>query len=91
MNSFPQYFIENYDPNKIHLDFPSLYNIKYTKTAFLYQLVWLLTNRDLRNVFENVANTFNQKGSIQFGLSFTQPITIRAIVKPNAGVVQFYE
>lgn len=84
MNSFPQYFIENYYPNKIHLDFSALYNIKYTKTAFLYQLVWLLTNRDLRNVFENVAHIFNQKGVLQFDWSFTQPITIRAIVKPNA-------
>lgn len=83
-NSFPQYFVENYYSNKIHLDFSSLYNIKYTKTAFLYQLVWLLTNRDLRNVFENVAYTFNQQGSLQFDWSFTQPITIRAIVKPNA-------
>lgn len=43
MNSFPQYFIENYYPNKIHLDFSSLYNIKYTKTAFLYQLDWSFT------------------------------------------------
>lgn len=84
MNSFPQYFIENYYPNKIHLDFSSLYNIKYTKTAFLYQLVWLLTNRDLRSVFENIAYTFNNKGILQFDWSFTQPITIRAIVKPHA-------
>lgn len=83
-NSFPQYFIENYGLNKIHLDFSSLYNIKYTKTTFLYQLVWLLTNRDLRNVFENVAHTFNQDGILKFDWSFTQPITIRAIVKPNA-------
>lgn len=84
MNSFPQYFIGNYYPNKIHLDFSSLYNIKYTKIAFLYQLVWLLTNRDLRSVFENVAYTFNNKGILQFDWSFTQPITIRAIVKPHA-------
>ncbi|MEC1305427.1 Tn7-like element transposition protein TnsE [Lysinibacillus capsici] len=84
MNSFPQYFIENYYPNKIHLHFSSLYNIKYTKTTFLYQLVWLLTNRDLRNVFENVAHTFNQKDCLKFDWSFTRPITIRAIIKSNA-------
>lgn len=84
MNSFPQYFIENYYPDKMHLDFSSLYNIKYTKTTFLYQLVWLLTNHDLRNVFENIAYTFNQKGILKFDWSFTKPITIRAIVKPNA-------
>lgn len=35
-------------------------------------------------MFENVAYTFNQKGSLQFGWSLTQPIMIRAIVKPNA-------
>lgn len=45
--------------------------------------MWLLTNRDLRNVFENVAHTFNQQGSLQFDWSFTQSITIRVIVKPN--------
>ncbi|MGE7114176.1 Tn7-like element transposition protein TnsE [Lysinibacillus sp. NPDC047702] len=86
-NSFPQYFIENYHPNKIHLDFSSLYNIKYTNTVFLYQLVWLLTNRDLRNVFENIAHTFNQKHDLKFEWSFSQPITIRAIVKANANGV----
>lgn len=83
-NSFPQYFMESYYSNKIHLDFSLLYNIKYTKTAPLYQLVWLLTNRDLRNAFENVAYTFNREGSLKFVWSFTQPITIRASVKPNA-------
>lgn len=83
-NSFPQYFIENYYSNKIHLDFSSSYNLKYTKTTFLYQLVWLLTNRDLRNVFENVAHTFHQTDILKFDWSFTQPLTIRAIVKPNA-------
>jgi len=49
----------------------------------LYQLVWLLTNRDLRNVFKNIAYTFNQKNSLQFDWSFSQPITISVIVKPN--------
>lgn len=83
MNSFPQYFIENYYPNKMHLDFSSLYNFKYTKTTFLYQLVWLLTNRDLRHVFENVAHTYNQESNLKFEWSFTQPITIRAVVKAN--------
>lgn len=55
INSFPQYFIEQYEANKIHLDFSSLYHRKYTEDNFLYQLVWLLSNQDLRRVFENVA------------------------------------
>src|SRR5699024_12356478 len=40
-NSFPQFFTETYEPNKIHLSFSSLYELKYTRTAFIYQLVWL--------------------------------------------------
>ena len=65
-HSFPQYFIENYAYNKIHLNFTSLYHRKYTQSNFLYQLVWLLTNQDLRNVFENVAYTFNYNGILNF-------------------------
>lgn len=82
-HSFPQYFIENYAYNKIHLNFTSLYHRKYTQSNFLYQLVWLLTNQDLRNVFENVAYTFNYTGILNFEWSFRRPITIKAIVKPN--------
>lgn len=82
-NSFPQYFIENYESNKIHLHFSSQYHSKYTQSNFLYQLVWLLTNQDLRNVFENVAFTFNNTGILKFDWSFKQPISIKAIVKPN--------
>lgn len=86
-NSFPQYFIENYEHNKIHLHFSSQYHRKYTQSNFLYQLVWLLTNRDLRNVFENVAYTFNNKGVLIFDWSFKQPITIKVIVKANGGTI----
>ncbi|MBG9692111.1 hypothetical protein ABD91_14920 [Lysinibacillus sphaericus] len=82
-NSFPQYFIENYESNKIHLHFSTQYHPKYTQSNFLYQLVWLLTNQDLRNVFENVAFTFNNTGILKFDWSFKQPISIKAIVKPN--------
>lgn len=91
MNLFPQYSIENYYLNKIHLDFSLLYNIKYTKTALLYQLVWILTNRDLRNVFENIAYMFNNKGILQFDWSFTQPFKIRVIIKSMLVVGQPYE
>lgn len=82
-NSFPQYFIENYESNKIHLHFSTQYHPKYTQSNFLYQLVWLLTNQDLRNVFENVAFTFNNTGILKFDWSFKQPISIKAIVKSN--------
>ncbi|MBP3971403.1 hypothetical protein KAF80_20520 [Bacillus sp. WL1] len=83
-NSFPQYFIEHYEVNKIHLDFSSQYHHKYTKDNFLYQLVWLLSNPDLRSVFENVAYTFISIGILKFDWLFKQPIIIRAIVKPSA-------
>lgn len=83
-NSFPQYFIEQYEANKIHLDFSSLYHRKYTKDNFLYQLVWLLANQDLRRVFENVAYTFINTGILKFDWLFTKPITIKAIVKPSS-------
>ncbi|MEC1180494.1 Tn7-like element transposition protein TnsE [Metasolibacillus meyeri] len=83
-NSFPQYFIESYEHNKINLNFSSQYHRKYTQSNFLYQLVWLLTNQDLRNVFENVAYIFNNTGILKFDWSFKQPITIKAVVKPNA-------
>ncbi|EON70939.1 Tn7-like element transposition protein TnsE [Lysinibacillus sphaericus] len=82
-NSLPQYFIENYENNKIHLDFSSQYHRKYTQSNYLYQLVWLVTNQHLRSVFENVAYTFNNVGVLNFDWSFKQPITIKAIVKPN--------
>ncbi|HDY9438499.1 TPA: hypothetical protein RRM73_002232 [Staphylococcus argenteus] len=62
MNSFPQYFIENYTEGQIQLSFSSQYNLKYTKKGFLYQLVWLLGNQDLRKTFENIAYTFLNKG-----------------------------
>lgn len=38
-NSFPKYFIEIYDLNKMHLDFSSLYHIKYTKIVFFISLL----------------------------------------------------
>ncbi|MFY3791815.1 Tn7-like element transposition protein TnsE [Ureibacillus sp. MALMAid1270] len=82
INSFPQYFIEQHEATKIHLDFSSLYHSKYTQDNFLYQLVWLLSNQDLRRVFENVAYIFINNGILKFNWLFTQPITIKAIVKP---------
>lgn len=83
-NSFPQYFIEQYESNKIHLDFSSQYHRKYTKDNFLYQLVWLITNSDLRQVFENVAYMFINTGVLKFDWLFKQPITIKAVVKTSS-------
>lgn len=80
-NSFPQFFTETYESNKIHLSFSSQYELKYTKTAFIYQLVWLLTNRDLRQAYENIAFTWLQEKTLKFEWNFTQPITITARVK----------
>lgn len=80
-NSFPQFFTETYESNKIHLSFSSQYELKYTKPTFIYQLVWLLTNRDLRQAYENIAFTWLQERILKFEWSFTQPITITARVK----------
>jgi hypothetical protein len=80
-NSFPQYFTETYEPNKIHLSFSSQYELKYTKTTFIYQLAWLLTNSDIRQVYENIAFTWLQEKTLKFEWDFTQPITIIARVK----------
>lgn len=83
-NSFPQYSTEYYETNKIHLDFSSQYHRKYTKNNFLHQLVWLLTNPDLRQVFENVAYTFINTGILKFNWIFNQTIKIKAIVKKSS-------
>ncbi|MFC4354808.1 Tn7-like element transposition protein TnsE [Chryseomicrobium sp. FSL W7-1435] len=82
-NSFPQFFTETYEPNKIHLSFSSSYELKYTKTGFIYQLVWLLTNRDLRQVYENIAFTWLQEKALIFEWGLTQSITITVRVKEN--------
>lgn len=81
MNSFPQYFIENYTEGQIQLSFSSQYNLKYTEKSFLYQLVWLLGNRDLRRTFENIAYTFLNTNELKFEWVFRQPISIKAVVK----------
>ncbi|MGP3783401.1 Tn7-like element transposition protein TnsE [Paenibacillus sp. 1A_MP2] len=82
-NSFPQFFTETYETNRIHLSFSSLYELKYTKTTFIYQLVWLLTNRDLRQVYESIAFTWLQEQSLKFEWNFTQPIIVTARVKED--------
>ncbi|MDQ0270653.1 Tn7-like element transposition protein TnsE [Cytobacillus purgationiresistens] len=80
-NSFPQFFTETYEPNKIHFSFSTLYELKYSRIEFIYQLVWLLTNHDLRQVYENIAFNWLQEKTLKFEWSFTQPITITARIK----------
>lgn len=89
MNSFPQYFIENYTGGQIQLSFSAQYNLKYTKKSFLYQLVWLLGNQDLRRTFENIAYTFLNTSELKFDWLFQQPISIKAVVKitSNGGTI----
>jgi hypothetical protein len=82
-NSFPMYFIETYAPNHIHLSFSSLYEKKYTQTSYLYQLVWLLANRDLRTAFENISFTWLNEAALKFEWSLRQTITVTARVKEN--------
>lgn len=80
-NSFPQFFTEVYEPNKVHLIFSSQYEMKYTRPAYIYQLLWLLSNRDLRQVYESIAYTWLQEKALRFVWNFTQPITVTARVK----------
>ncbi len=82
-NSFPQYLIESYEPNKIHLSFSSQYELKYTKPEFLFHLVWLLTNSDVRQIFENLAYSWFQDGFFNFEWDFRQPISFTARVKES--------
>lgn len=82
-NSFPQFFTEVYETNKMHLNFSSQYEKKYTKAPFVYQLAWLLTNPDLRRAFENISFTWIQERVLKFEWAFTKPITVTARVKEN--------
>lgn len=83
-NAFPQYFHLSHETNKINIDFSTQYHLKYTQDAYLFQLVWLLSNSDLRQVFENVAYAFHRTRILKFDWLFKQAITIKAIVKPNS-------
>ncbi|WP_242282363.1 Tn7-like element transposition protein TnsE [Bacillus cereus group sp. BfR-BA-01346] len=82
-NSFPQFFTEVYETNKMYLNFSSEYEKKYTKAPFVYQLAWLLTNPDLRRAFENISFTWIQERVLKFEWAFTKPITVTARVKEN--------
>lgn len=80
-NSFPLYFVETNTPQQIHLSFSSRYEKKYTQKQYVYQLAWLLSNRDVRSAFENIAFTWLQEQSLKFEWNFTQPITVTVRAK----------
>ncbi|PEF15884.1 Tn7-like element transposition protein TnsE [Bacillus cereus] len=82
-NSFPQFFTEIYETNKMHLNFSSQYEKKYTQAPFVYQLAWLLTNPDLRRAFENISFTWIEERVLKFEWAFTKPIIVTARVKEN--------
>lgn len=84
MHSFPAYFTEQREKNLLRLHFTSAYNQKYLKSEYLHQLVWLLTNTDVRNVFENMASNFNFKNSLKFEWPFNKTIRLKFNVKRNS-------
>ncbi|MCE3327116.1 hypothetical protein LB324_15380, partial [Staphylococcus aureus] len=59
--------------------------------SFLYQLVWLLGNQDLRKTFENIAYTFLNTGELKFEWLFKQPISIKAVVKTGGIILRVNE
>ncbi len=83
MHSFPAYFTEQREQNLLRLHFTSAYNQKYLKSEYLHQLVWLLTNDDVRNVFENMASNFYFKNSLKFEWPFNKTIKLKLNVKKN--------
>lgn len=84
MNSFPVYFTEKRGSNSLSLYFTSAYNQKYLRNEYLHQLVWLLTNADVRNVFENMASNFHFKSTIKFEWPFKEAIKLKLNVKKNS-------
>lgn len=82
-NSFEQYFLVSCINNDIDIAFTSNYEFKYTRSQFLYQLVWLLTTPSVRKTFENVALDFLQTQELVFDWPLEKPITIIALVTPT--------
>lgn len=80
-NSFLNYFIESQCDNHLHIDFNSTYEKKYTKNDFLFQLLWVITNPDIRNLYMNIGYTFVDTGKLKFEWTIDQPIVIKAIIK----------
>ncbi|MGM9986958.1 MAG: Tn7-like element transposition protein TnsE [Bacillaceae bacterium] len=80
-NSFLNYFTESYRSNHLHIDFNSTYEKKYTKKSFLWQLLWIITNPDVCNLYMNIGYTFVDTGKLKFEWTINQPIVIKAVIK----------
>ncbi|PDZ08620.1 hypothetical protein CON70_26800 [Bacillus pseudomycoides] len=80
-NSFLNYFTESYRGKHLHIDFNSTYEKKYTQRDFLRQLLWIITNPDLRSLYMNIGYTFVNTGLLKFEWTLKQPIVIKAIIK----------
>lgn len=80
-NSFLNYFIESQRDNHLHIDFNSTYEKNYTKKDFLFQLLWVITNPDIRDLYMNIGYTVVGTGKLKFEWTIDQPIVIKAIIK----------
>ncbi|EEL78722.1 hypothetical protein bcere0028_56650 [Bacillus cereus AH1271] len=80
-NSFLSYFTESYRGNHLHIDFNSTYEKKYTKRDFLWQLLWIIANPDIRTLYMNIGYTFVNTGELKFEWTLNQPIVIKATIK----------
>lgn len=82
-NAFPQYFFNKIEYQKLHFEFTSLYEIKYTRQEYLLHLAWLISHSDIRQVFESIEPHNFTNGKLFFSWSFQQPITLKVLAKPN--------
>lgn len=83
-NSFLNYFIESQRDDHLHIDFNSTYEKKYTKKDFLFQLLWIITNSDVRSLYMNIGYEFVNTGKLKFEWMINQPIVIKAVIKKRA-------
>ncbi|WEZ08678.1 Tn7-like element transposition protein TnsE [Priestia flexa] len=83
-NSFLNYFTESYLGDHLHIDFNSAYEKKYTKQGFLWQLLWIITNPDVRSLYMNIGYIFVDTGELKFEWILNQPIVIKAVIKRRA-------
>ncbi|MCF2941688.1 hypothetical protein L1N85_25485 [Paenibacillus alkaliterrae] len=65
-NSFPLYFFNKIEYQKLHFEFTSLYAIKYTRQEYLLHLAWLISHSDIRQVFESIEPHYLNNGSLCF-------------------------
>lgn len=82
-NSFPQYFFNKIEHQKLHFEFTSLYEIKYTRQEYLLHLAWLISHPDIRQVFESIVPHYLNHGKLMLDWTFQQPIKLKVLAKPN--------